>query len=277
MKNYLNQVVNTDDVDLVSVIDDLPLWSAPFGLKLLDAIEIKRNINVLDVGCGLGFPAIEISQRLGASCRIYGIDPWEEALERAGQKLQVYNIENVHLVNGYAEELPFEDVFFDLIVSNNGINNVRDLNAVIRECFRVSKYGAQFIATLNLSDTMKEFYSVFKNVLEEFGLMDEIGKTNQHIYQKRRPVNEIKTLLEESGYSVKNILYDSFNIRFADGTAMLNHYFIKYWFLDSWKNILKTTDLEKVFDKVETDLNSYSEKNGFLLPFLLQQLIAENK
>ena len=36
MDNYLKTNYDLNDVELVSVIDELPLWSAPFGLRLLD-------------------------------------------------------------------------------------------------------------------------------------------------------------------------------------------------------------------------------------------------
>ena len=132
MQEYLKHEVDTGDARLVSVIDELPLWSAPFGLRLLDAIQLKKNLKVLDVGCGLGFPLIELSQRLGESSQVYGIDPWKEALDRIKLKLQVYKIKNVELHDGYAEEMPYEDEYFDLIVSNNGINNVQDLEQALK-------------------------------------------------------------------------------------------------------------------------------------------------
>jgi len=127
MKDYLNHSFNPDDPDLISVIDELPLWSAPFGLSLLDTINLKPNINALDVGCGLGFPLIELSQRLGNTCKVYGIDPWEAAIERINLKIKTYDLKNVSVIKGVAEELPFDDNFLNLIVSNNGINNVEDL------------------------------------------------------------------------------------------------------------------------------------------------------
>jgi len=37
MKEYLNNKFDT--AKMVCVFDELPFWSAPFGLKLLDAIE----------------------------------------------------------------------------------------------------------------------------------------------------------------------------------------------------------------------------------------------
>ena len=128
MKAYLKQNFDWNDFDLVSVIDEIPLWSAPFGLKLLDVIKLKPNINALDIGSGLGFPLLEVAQRLGTSSKVYGIDPWERAIERVKIKIKQYDLTNVEIINGAAEKLPFENHFFDLIVSNNGINNVENVN-----------------------------------------------------------------------------------------------------------------------------------------------------
>ena len=262
MKEYLCQTVDIDDVELVSVIDDLPLWSAPFGLKLLDTIELRKNMNVLDVGCGLGFPLIEIAQRLGDSCKIYGIDPWERALERVRFKTRIYRIRNVNAIRGYAENMPFENDFCDLIVSNNGMNNVNDMHQTIRECWRVCKQSAQMTFTLNLEETMMEFYSVFQETLEENRLYGVVPKMKEHIHSKRRPFEEIGSMLEESGFFIKDILHDSFRLRFVDGTTMFHHSLIRYWFVDGWKSILRHEDLEPIFDQVERKLNELAEKNG---------------
>lgn len=265
MKAYLNQHVDMNDDKLVSVVDDLPLWSAPFGLKLLDTIQMKKGITVLDIGCGLGFPALEIAMRLGNTGKVYGIDPWTKALNRAQLKKEIYHIENVNFIQGYAENMPFEDNFFDLIVSNNGINNVSDMNQTMQECSRVSKPDAQLTITLNLDETMIEFYRVLQESLQQHKMLDEIQNMKQHIYSKRRPLSEIITILEHAQFDIINISHDSFQFRFSDGTSMLNHYLIRYWFMDSWKNIMSKTDLEKIFDCVELKLNEIAELNGEII------------
>ena len=94
---------------------------------MLDTVRYKRKIRALDIGFGLGFPLIELAMRLGSSSRIYGIDPWHAGMERARWKKEIMNVQNVELIRGLAEDMPFEDSFFDLLVSNNGINNVRSL------------------------------------------------------------------------------------------------------------------------------------------------------
>jgi ubiquinone/menaquinone biosynthesis C-methylase UbiE len=87
--------------------------------------------------------------RLGSSSRIYGIDPWHAGMERARWKKEIMNVQNVELIRGLAEDMPFEDSFFDLLVSNNGINNVQSLSKTLTECSRVAKPEAQFVFTFN--------------------------------------------------------------------------------------------------------------------------------
>jgi arsenite methyltransferase len=262
MKDYLIHQVNTDDFDLVSVIDDLPLWSAPFGLHLLETIKLRKNLTVLDLGCGLGFPLLEIAQRLGNTGKIYGIDPWSQALKRVKLKIRVYTIKNVQVVRGQAEHMPFVDKCFDLIVSNNGLNNVGDMKQSLKECSRVCKTDAQLTFTVNLEDTMQEFYNLFQKVLQKNKQSEVLPRLKRHIYDKRKPLAEIKSWLEEAGFKIKNSVYDSFRLRYLDGTTMFNHYLIKYWFLDSWQEILDRKDRETIFEQLESELNRQAEKNG---------------
>jgi arsenite methyltransferase len=271
MKEYLLHTANPDDFDLVSVIDELPLWSAPFGLNLLEIIELKKNCTVLDLGCGPGFPLIEIAQRLGNTSRVYGIDPWWRGLERVRLKQKVYALKNIRVIRGVGEYLPFPTGCFDLIVSNNGMNNVRDMKQSLTECARVCKPDAQLTFTLNLEDTMLEFYTIFKQVLELIQLSEVMSRLQQHIYDLRKPLAEIEVWVRDAGFAIKNIIHDSFRLRYSDGTALFEHYFIKFWFLNKWKQLLDEKDWVPVFERIETELNRQAEKNGEIvltIPFV---------
>ncbi len=182
MKSYLNNNFNLNE--LIDVFDELPLWSAPFGLKLLEHINYKPNITALDIGFGAGFPLTEIAMRLGNTSTIYGIDPWKETFKRVNQKIYYYGISNIKLIEGVAESIPLEDNFVDLITSNNGINNVSDVDKVLSECSRVIKSGGQFVQTMNLDKTMTEFYNQLETVLSEMKLYKEIELMYKHIKQK---------------------------------------------------------------------------------------------
>jgi ubiquinone/menaquinone biosynthesis C-methylase UbiE len=272
MTHYLNTSYDITNKETVSVIDELPLWSAPFGLKLLEKIKYRKNITALDIGSGLGFPLLEVAMRLGNSCKIYGIDPWEVAVERIKTKIKVYGITNTEINTGVAEKIPLPDNSVDLIFSNNGLNNVNDFKKVIGEISRVSKTGSQLLFTYNTDRTMIEFYSVMEDVLREKILFAEIEAMKKHTNKKRRPVDEYKFLLEENGFAIKEILRDEFNLLYTDGTTMLNHFLIKLAFIESWKEIVPEERQREVFAEVEKRLNKLSEIDGVLkltVPYVL--------
>jgi ubiquinone/menaquinone biosynthesis C-methylase UbiE len=270
MKNYLSN--NASLLETPEFLDELPLWSAPFGLKLLEYIEYKPNIKAFDIGSGTGFPLIELAMRLGNNSFVYGIDPWEEALIRAEKKIKNTGLSNIELIKGYAESIPLKDKSIDLITSNNGLNNVEDLDKVISECARIAKPGAQFVQTLNLDATMFEFYGHFAQVLSYMHMYNEIEQMHQHIYQKRRPVEELVALTRNNGFIIKDLEYNQFNYKFTNGTAFLNHSLIRMAFIESWLNLLPEGKQELIFDAIESRLNEKARLlNGLKLsiPFVL--------
>jgi arsenite methyltransferase len=272
MDNYLKTKYDLNDKEIVSVIDELPLWSAPFGLKLLDKIKYRKNITALDIGSGLGFPLLEVAMRLGNTCVLYGIDPWEAAVERIKTKIKIYEITNVEMFTGAAENIPLPDNSVDLIFSNNGLNNVADINTVLKECRRISKIGAQLVFTYNTDKTMREFYSEFENLLHDKKVTAQIALMKEHIYKKRKPVEEFVRLLNESGYSINEISHDKFDYRFVDGSAMFNHFLIKLAFINSWKELVPEETQQDFFAELHDRLNQLSQRIGYLnlsVPFAI--------
>jgi ubiquinone/menaquinone biosynthesis C-methylase UbiE len=270
MKKYLSN--DFDFKEYVNVSDECSIWSAPFGLKLLDYIDYKQNISALDIGFGTGFPLTEIALRLGESSTVYGIDPWSDAIVRAKKKIEYYRITNIKIFEGVAESIPLADNSVDLIVSNNGINNVSDINRVISECSRIMKSGGQFLQTMNLDKSMFEFYGQLEKVLSDLAMNREIELMKQHIYEKRRPLDEMIRMIQKHDFIIKDIEHDQFSYKFSNGTSMLNHYFIRLAFMDSWIKILPQNRLEQIFDTIETRLNEQAEMLGGIkltIPFAL--------
>jgi arsenite methyltransferase len=81
LAKFFASPISLDDADITTVCDELSLWSAPFGLALLEVVDLHTGIVALDVGCGTGFPLVELAQRLGKSCHVHGVDPWQTALD----------------------------------------------------------------------------------------------------------------------------------------------------------------------------------------------------
>jgi arsenite methyltransferase len=247
------------------IIDDLPLWSAPFGLTLLDTVKIRKGIEILDIGSGSGFPMLELAERFGATCQVTGIDPSKEAVTSTNSKIRLKGITNAAIIQGYAEELPFGDGKFGLITSNNGLNNVTDEKKVLAECFRVAASGCQVVFTMNLPHSLIEFYEIYEETLRENKMSEEIQRMKDHINDKRKPVECWRDLINESGFTVSVIDIDGFRIRFTDGTSFLRHQMIRTAFRPPWESLLPPKEISRIFDLLEKKLNSKAAKDGELV------------
>jgi ubiquinone/menaquinone biosynthesis C-methylase UbiE len=240
---------------VIAGYDEVALWSAMFGLLLLEEVPLANVTTALDVGCGTGFPLIELAERLGSRAHVHGIDPWSGGLKRAAEKIAIRATPNVTLHEGSATALPFANATFDLIVSNLGVNNFDDRAAAIRECRRVAKNGATLALTTNLQGHMREFYAVFEEVLRDDA--EALARLRDHIAH-RATVASVRELLETGGFTVTRVVEREGSMRFAGGTALLNHYFIKLGFLDAWKNIV-TGNEHEVFARLLEALNKKGE------------------
>ena len=150
----------------------------------------------------------------------------------------------------------------DLITSNNGINNVNDINKVLSECSRIIKQGGQFVQTMNTDLSMFEFYGQLQQVLSDLHMDKEIDLMRQHISHKRPPIDKMISMIQKHGFIIKDLEHDQFNYKFANGTAMLNHYFIRLAFMDSWIKLLPSDKVEQIFDMIELRLNEQSRILG---------------
>lgn len=245
MPDYLDFDADFTRPDVVDVYDEVPIWSAMFGLLLFEHVPLRAKTIALDVGCGSGFPLLELAERLGPGSIVHGIDPWELALARARHKAQIKQIDNVVFHLGTAASMPFDDATFDLVVSNLGLNNFDDPRACIAECRRVMKPGATLALTTNLVGHMRELYDAFEDVLGDSAALRE------HIAH-RATIEKVRDLLRD--FEIIKVVEDEVPMRFANGAALFRHFFIKLGFLDAWKNAVPPDDRRRVFTELERRL-----------------------
>src|SRR5215216_6347467 len=216
---------------IIAAYDELPLWSAMFGLLLLDEVPLASVRKALDVGCGTGFPLIELAERLGPAAEVHGVDVWTAGLQRCREKVEARATPNIQIHETSAKSMPFANEAFDLIVSNLGVNNFDDRDAAIRECRRVAQRGGTIALTTNLQGHMSEFYDIFRSVLEDD---DDLTRLEEHIHH-RATVPDVRALLERNDFVVRRVVEREGVMRFANGAALFSHHFIKLGFLDAWK------------------------------------------
>jgi arsenite methyltransferase len=120
--------------------------------QLFDALALRGDERVLDIGCGRGLLLIAAARRL-TSGRALGIDIWntqdlsDNAADQTWANARAEGVaDRVELITGDARSLPFENESFDLIVSSAALHNIYDARqreGAILEIARVLKPGGR--------------------------------------------------------------------------------------------------------------------------------------
>lgn len=86
---------------------------------------------MLDVGCGTGYLIHRLAERVPSDSTVIGVDP-APAMLRLAQ-----NDGRAHIVAGVAEQLPFADASFDLVISTTSFDHWTEQRRGLSECRRV--------------------------------------------------------------------------------------------------------------------------------------------
>jgi ubiquinone/menaquinone biosynthesis C-methylase UbiE len=100
---------------------------------------------VLDIGCGGGFDVLFVATIVGPKGKVTGIDVTPEMLERSKKNLRETSFENVTFKQATAEELPFLDNNFDVVISNGVFNLIPNKTKAFSEVFRVLKLSGRLM------------------------------------------------------------------------------------------------------------------------------------
>lgn len=105
--------------------------------QIVDYYELPEGARVLDVGCAKGFMMFDMKQ-YRPDLDIQGIDISQYAKNHAKEEMRDF------ITVGNANNLPFEDNSFDLVIAINTLHNLPliDCKQAFREISRVSKKDA---------------------------------------------------------------------------------------------------------------------------------------
>ena len=105
--------------------------------------DLAPGERVLDLGCGAGFDTLIAAQQVGPDGRIVAVDMTSEMRAKTAAGASAMGLTNVEVREGYAEALPVEDGWADVIISNGVVNLCPDKRAVFKEMFRVLRPGGR--------------------------------------------------------------------------------------------------------------------------------------
>jgi len=151
--------------------------------RILSREVINQEKSILDVGCGTGQTSSYIAEKY--RCSVTSLDHNKTMLEKAKQRFLSLKLDNVNIVHGSVEKLPFDNESFDFILSES-VTSFTKIPIAIKEFKRVLKpKGVLLAIEMVLDDTLSEeetkrfvdFYGVSQLLtqLEWYSLFQKAG------------------------------------------------------------------------------------------------------
>ena len=178
VQNVFSSVASNYDLmnDLMS-LGMHRLWKKRF----VEIIDIKKNDIILDVGSGSGDIAIEILKEK-LSTFLYLFDLNKEMLSEGKKRLK--KEKNIKYFIGNAENLNFENNFFDKYTISFCLRNVTDYILSIKEAYRVLKPGGKYSClefSTPKSALISSSYKIYKSKI--LPLLGEIVANDKNAYK----------------------------------------------------------------------------------------------
>jgi demethylmenaquinone methyltransferase / 2-methoxy-6-polyprenyl-1,4-benzoquinol methylase len=128
--------------------------------RAADLAELAPGGAALDVCCGTGDLALELSGRVGPKGSVLGCDFSERMLDAARSKAAGRGASNVRFDWADALELPYEVDSFDAATIGFGARNLSDLDRGLAELVRVLRPGGRLVI-LEITQPQRPPLSVF--------------------------------------------------------------------------------------------------------------------
>jgi len=149
---------------------------------IFDKMEFSPNARILELGCGDGSLWIKNSNRLPLDCEYVLTDISKGMIKDAKRNLKkVNNRFSFKVVD--AQDIPFDDENFDIVIANNMLFYMGDRNKALSEIKRVLKKGGCLFASTTGKNHMKELIETVTNfdsriVFSQFDPAEEFGLEN---------------------------------------------------------------------------------------------------
>ena len=134
-------------------LTDIPLNSIVSSAGCGNPIALaglKLGERVLDLGSGGGIDCFLAAKQVGSLGYVIGLDMTLDMLTLARRSARKFGIANVEFIEGFIEDIPLQNDYVDVVISNCVLCLSPDKYAVASESFRVLRSGGR----LHISDIM---------------------------------------------------------------------------------------------------------------------------
>ncbi len=252
-----------------------PALFAPWASRLVQLAKPRPGERVLDVACGTGVVARQVAPRTGPNGRTVGLDlnPNMLAVARAAAGRDGLAIE---WHEGRAEELPFPEGSFDVVLCQFALMFFADRRAAITEMHRVLVDGGRVALGVWQGLDRHPFYETLHEIIQR-----RLGMSGVQEIFKLGDVSELHTLLTDSGFRNVEIESVSMTAHFPNPGGFLageidvdTAAIPAMQHLDAQQRQAITTAIQ---EEMESPLREVTEDDHVVLPFHAHIARAERR
>jgi len=193
----------------------VPSLFGPCATNLIETADPKPGERILDLGCGTGIVARQVASRVGATGRVTGIDvsPNMLAVARVAADRDGLTIE---WREGNAEQLPFPDSSFDLVLSQFALMFVTNKRVALAEMRRVVTEDGRVLISVWQSLDRHPFYQTLHKVIQE-----RLGMSALQDIFALGSADELRALVVGAGFRRVELKPISLTARFPNPDAFI--------------------------------------------------------
>lgn len=230
-------------------------WSTPFAEVLLEQLDLRPGLSILDIASGHGIPAFYLADHVGPTGSVTGIDASRAQVTRArliqGEALPWLRFECLDM-----RALPAGFPMFERITGNLSVMFLRpDRFEAMRQLVEHLEPGGQLVLTFPSLGTFDSIWQRIDLEMSRYGLTTERERLAAHV-AKRPSAADARGWLERLGLERIVAVERPLEVISGEGAAFLQHPLLRGGFLDDAYECFDDRNVaDQVMTRVSLDLD----------------------
>jgi ubiquinone/menaquinone biosynthesis C-methylase UbiE len=117
----------------------------PATVERFATLPVSSDMNVLEVGCGIGDTACYLAQQIAPKGHVVAFDQSQELVELGRQRAAAAGIDNIEFVCAKAAEFQFDKERFDLVHTRFVLSYMRDAKEIVAKIYAALRDSGIFL------------------------------------------------------------------------------------------------------------------------------------
>ncbi|MCP3925584.1 MAG: class I SAM-dependent methyltransferase [Desulfobacterales bacterium] len=240
----------------------VPTFSGAWAKDIVKRSELKKSDRILDLACGTGIVARTVSEFLGTSKQITGVDVNEIVLKKAIEIASKKSL-SIEYIKTNVHKLPFSDESYDVVLCQQGLQYFPDKLLGLNEVNRILTKKGKVVFSVWSTIDHSPFYKTLYRALDEYIGIDAASILSS-AFILDDPEN-IREMLKKTGFkdihirlAIKQMRYKSLD-EFLIGSLAASPFA---------KEILALTELKQneMFLMIKESISDYIDDDGLAAP-----------